>query len=113
MTRATAEQIINHKRGHDEVVLDDGSTVLVRGLAHNEAHALQEIEDARERDVFMLTTALLEPQMTEAQVHAWFALEGATGELLRVAEKITTLSGRQQGQGKDATKSVPRRRGRR
>ncbi|HET6344613.1 MAG TPA: hypothetical protein VFH51_06755, partial [Myxococcota bacterium] len=77
-----------------------------------EAHALRDQESVADRDALMIATGLVDPVMTMEQVREWFAIEGESGNLQRVSVKITELSGMLEGQGKDATKSVPRRRGR-
>lgn len=111
MARLTAEQILARKLGQEEVDLGDGATVLVRGLNHNEAHQVNQRGDARERDVEMVHLGMVDPAMSREQVEAWFGSDGP-GPLGKVSEAITRLSGLAPGQGKDATKSVPRRRGR-
>jgi hypothetical protein len=110
--RLTTQQILERKRGHQEVVLDGGGSVLVRGLAHAEAHQMREQETVAEKDAFMIATGLVDPVMTLEQVLEWFAIEGESGNLQLIAVKISELSGMLPGQGKDATKSVPRGRGR-
>lgn len=115
MAVLTREQILARKRGHETVALDpddpDAGEVVVRGLSRDETHEMMQLESVRDRDAFMVATGLVEPAMTTDDVAAWFA-EDATGPIDRVAKKITELSGMAAGQGKDATKSVPRRRGR-
>lgn len=113
MARLTREQILSAKRGHEEVELADGGTVLVRGMKHAEAHELRKLKTVREQDAFMIATCLLEPEMTLDDVDAWFDVEGSSGDLQRISAAISKLSGLVPGQGKDATKSVPRGRGRR
>lgn len=111
MAHLTREQLLARKLGQEVVDLGDGGTVLVRGLNRAEAHAMTERETARDRELYMIATGLLDPQMTEDDVAAWFAADSA-GALDLVGKAITVLSGMAPGQGKDATKSVPRRRGR-
>lgn len=112
MANLTREQILARKRGEESVTLSDGGTVSVRGMKHNEAHALRELETIRERDAFMISCGLVDPAMTTEDVMAWFEVPGESGDLQLISSKISQLSGMDEGQGKDATKSVPRRRGR-
>jgi hypothetical protein len=111
MARLTREQVLARKLGQEEVDLGDGDTVMVRGLNRDQAHHLQTLEVIREREVYMIAVGMADPEMTEEDVAAWFAGDEA-GALDKIAKVITRLSGMADGQGKDATKSVPRRRGR-
>ena len=112
MARLTREQILARRLGFEDVDLGDGDTVQVRGLNRDEAHHLQSLETVRDRDVYLIATGMVDPEMTEEDVAAWFA-QDATGPINDVGAAITRLSGMAPGQGKDATKSVPRGRGRR
>jgi len=107
MARLTREQVLARKLGHGVVDLGDGDTVEVRGLSRDEAHHLQTLEVVRDRDLYMIATGMVDPKMNEDDAAAWFAGDEA-GSLEKVANEITRLSGMADGQGKDATKSVPR-----
>jgi hypothetical protein len=111
MGQLTREQLLARKIGHEVVDLGDGSTVKVRGLNRDQAHTMQQLDTSRDRDLFMIAEGMIEPKMNEEDVAAWFAGD-ETGAIERVSKAIVRLSGMADGQGKDATKSVPRRRGR-
>jgi len=111
MGQLTREQLLARKIGHEVVDLGDGSTVKVRGLNRDQAHAMQQLDAGRARDLFMIATGMVAPEMSEEDVAVWFTGD-ETGAIERVSTAIVRLSGMADGQGKDATKSVPRGRGR-
>lgn len=109
MAVLSRDQILARKMGHELVDLGDGDQVKVRGLTRAEAHEMKEIETNPEREVRTLVLGLVEPELTEDDVRAWLA--GDTfGAIQPVLERIMSLSGMLEGQGKAATKSVPARR---
>lgn len=108
MAVLSRDQILARKMGREPVELGDGQ-VLVRGLTRAEAHAMKELDENYEREVRTLVLGLVEPELDEDDVRAWLA--GDTfGAIQPVLERIMSLSGMLEGQGKAATKSVPARR---
>jgi hypothetical protein len=109
MAVLSRDQILGRKLGRETVDVGDAGQVVVRGLTRAEAHDMKEIDGNPEREVRTLALGVVEPELTEDDVRAWMA--GATfGELQPVLERIMSLSGMLEGQGKEATKSVPARR---
>lgn len=112
MAILTREQILARKLGAEPVKLGDGSgEVLVRGLSRQESHAIGKLEDNAEREVQSLAAGLVDPAMSADDCRAWMGND-SFGALQPVVQRIMELSGMAPGQGKDATKSVPRSRAR-
>lgn len=111
MTHLTRDEILARRVGQEVVTLADGSTVLVRGCTRRQAAQIQEAPDGEERDALMISFGLADPQLTPEDVLKWFA-EAPNGDVLLVTAAVLRASGMADGQAKDATKSVPRRRGR-
>jgi hypothetical protein len=120
MGQLTKAQILARKYGRDVVDLGDGETVTVRGLSRNEADRVAAAEKTVERDVspkvkqdaVMISIGLVDPVLSVDEVIDWFD-DAPAGDIKAIAQRIAELSGMGEGQGKQATKSVPRRRGRR
>lgn len=110
MAVLTREQILARKiAGKTEIVdLGDGSEVVVRGLTRAEAGRVGKIEDEQEVECMALHLALVEPTMSIDDVRTWQE-QDESGVIQRVVDEVQRLSGTAPGQGKDATKSVPRR----
>lgn len=113
MAVLTREQILARKvAGKVETVELDGGDVLVRGLTRGEASACGKLDDQDELEALALHLGLVDPALSLEDVRAWRDKD-ASGEIQNVVDKIQFMSGTAPGQGKDATKSVPRgRRGR-
>lgn len=85
-----------------EEVPVEGGTVTVRGLSRMELILAQKLEhDRPKQEQFLLSVAMVEPELTEGEVKAWQKQIGTCGEIETVARKINELS----GLGKDAAKS--------
>lgn len=109
--RLTREQILTRKIGGEVVTLPSGGTVKVRGLTRNQAQQVQDAPEGIDRDSMMIHLGLVDPELSAEDVVAWFDVAPA-GDVLAIAREVSRLSGMLEGQGKQATKSVPRRRGR-
>ena len=109
MAVLSREQILATKLGREHVDVGDQGQVVVRGLTRSEAHEMKDIEGNAEREVRTLSLGLVEPALSEDDVRAWMAA-ATFGSLQPVLERIMSLSGMLEGQGKEATKSVPARR---
>ena len=104
----TREQILARKTGRGVVKLADGE-VHIRALTRDEALAVRDLDTVAEQDNFIISTGLVEPQLSVEDVAAWAASDDA-GELSKVSEGIAELSGMTAKSGKAATKSAARRR---
>lgn len=97
-----------------DVEIPGVGTVRVRGLSHQEVLIQRKAADddnvdgpralAMERK--MLTLAMVDPAMTEAEVGEWQRTSPA-GDIKLVFEAVQALSGLQEGAAKAAYKSVP------
>jgi hypothetical protein len=98
----------------EQVELDQGVVVTVRGLTNAEVRKCRETakDDRKRYEYLLVTTGMTDPKMTEAEVSLW--LEGdpddpddvgaPAGDAVQVMSAIQRLSGLAKG---DATKSVP------
>lgn len=111
MARLTRAAILALAIGHEEVDLGDGDTVEVRGLSRREAAEVQKADEGETRDAVMISLGLVDPVLTVDEVSAWFGTVPA-GHANTLAAAIMRLSAMGDGQAKEYTKSVPRRRGR-
>lgn len=109
MAVLSREQILARKvAGRTEPVqLDDGE-VVVRGLSRSEASMCGRLDDQDDVETLALHFGLVEPHLSQDEVRLWRS-QDESGELQKVVDAIQRLSGTAPGQGKDATKSVPRR----
>lgn len=96
----TREEILNKTIGHVVLTLPSGGQVKVRGLTRNEAIAVQQLEDMREKDNAMIAAGLVEPAMTVDDVAAWAEIPGSAGDTTEVSFQIATMSGFSEGAGK-------------
>lgn len=96
----------------ERVELDQGA-VIVRGLSRGEQRAVGRLgDDVDGAEELGLSYALVEPAMTLEDVHEWCQDPDAAADIAAVVAVVHRLSGMAPGQGKDATKSVPRGRSR-
>jgi len=112
MAVLTREQILARKVAGvtEEVDLGDGSSVIVRGLSRREASETSKVDDDFEEvEILALHYGLVDPPLSVDDVRAWRAGDQSEN-VQKVVSVIQRLSGSAPGQGKDATKSVPRRR---
>ncbi len=103
--------LLARRLGHDEVTLDDGSVVVVRGLSRTEV--VQDLHsmgpEARADGAFerrMLALGMIDPELTEDEVGMWQE-NSIAGEIEEVTNVIMRLSGLAPGDEKAAYKSIP------
>lgn len=110
MAVLTREQVLARKvAGRTETVELDGGEVVVRGLSRGEASVCGKLDDQDDVEAMALHLGLVEPALSLEDATAWRE-QDESGEIQKVVDAIQRLSGTAPGQGKDATKSVPRRR---
>lgn len=85
--------------------------LILRGLTHDEALALQEysVKEKTTNAMYeqrMLSKALVWPEMTEGQIKAWQKASPA-GEINDLVKVVQRLSGMDKESAKNAYKSVP------
>lgn len=95
----------------DEDLVDVGDGVVrVRALTRAEAVRVRASGDGpAEQEPMILLLGVVEPKLTEADVKAWMD-NAPAGDIQPVIVRIADLSGMAETSGKEATKSVPRRR---
>lgn len=99
MANLTREQILARKTGRGMATLPDGSTVAIRALTRDEVLEMQGFEDLRDRDNYIVATALTDPVLSVDDVAAW-AATGDAGDLAEITDAVAWLSGLKQGAGK-------------
>lgn len=87
----------------DDVQLVSGRWVRVRGLTRAEAIRMQDIQSTFERERYGLSRGMLIPRMNEPQVEAWMKA-AAAGEMSPASDRITQLSGMDEGAEKEAVR---------
>lgn len=94
----------------EQVQIGDGPDdhVIIRGLTRNEALTVQDLPTTIDKDNFMLSTALVDPVLSVADVAAWADADDA-GVLVKVSEAIVTLSGMGEGAGKSGVARTRKR----
>jgi hypothetical protein len=99
---ASAEELTSQRADEEDLRLPSGKLVRVRGLARYEVFGMQKskadggIKTEAEWEQRMVHLALVQPQMTEQQVHDW--QQGpAGGDMEELTEKIRDLSKLGQG----------------
>ncbi|HYF73908.1 MAG TPA: hypothetical protein VD864_13855 [Nocardioides sp.] len=109
MGKATKDHLLKGGRGRgtDTVTLSDGMTVTVRALSRNEALGVQDLATTQEKDDFIISKGMTDPQLTPAEVSEWGAAAPA-GDLQAVSRRIAELSGMLPDSGKEAYKSAGR-----
>lgn len=94
----------------ERVELDQGA-VIVRGLSRREQRQIGGLgDDVDAAEELGLSYALVEPAMTLDDVHEWCQDPDSAPDIAAVVAVVHRLSGMAPGAGKDATKSVSRRR---
>jgi hypothetical protein len=106
MAHLTRSQILARKVGTEEVTLDGGATVTVRGITRKQAETIQAAEEGVVRDATMISLGLVSPALSVDDVATWFESAPA-GDAKTLSAAIMRLSGMTDEAGKDATKSVP------
>lgn len=84
--------------------------IILRGLTHDEALALQEYSKQKDTDNAMyeqrmLRHAMVWPQMSVSQIKAW-QKSSVAGELMDILSVVRRLSGMDEDSAKNAYKSV-------
>jgi hypothetical protein len=89
-----------------EVEIDGVGTVTVRGLSRYELHLSGKgADDAAVIERRMIAIAMVDPELTEAEVELW-QKNSSAGELAAVTVAIRDLSGLKSGADKEAYKSL-------
>lgn len=93
---ATAEELIqdNSEVTEESFELKNGKIVWIKPL--NRKQALKFRAKKMPRDVFeqiLVSMAMVEPQMTRAQIAAWQESDKADGNLHRLTNRISEISG--------------------
>lgn len=89
----------------EEVEVGALGTIRIRSLSRSEVLAFRnrKVEDAAEMERVLISTALVEPVLTEDEVGQWQAASSA-GELEPVTQAISRLSGLDTAAAKEAVK---------
>jgi hypothetical protein len=90
-----------------DVKIEGVGTVTVRGLSRYELLLAQKKypDDSLRQERFILAAALVDPEMTEADVETWQKVSGPL-EINEVATKVNELSGISQGAAKSDVPEV-------
>lgn len=106
MTPLSKETLLARTLPEEDVKLADG-TVRVRGLSRAEAVKVANLQkDIDAAEVFILACALIEPEMSEAEVRAWREV-APSGEIDAVADAVLGLSGLTQEAAEAALRRFP------
>lgn len=98
------EDLIKTRFGVEDVEIPGVGTVKVRPLTRGEALQLQGVEmDVVEMEQKLLSRAMVEPKLTEAEVKEWQD-NSAAGEIQVITEAIIRLSGMEQYAAREAMK---------
>lgn len=97
-----------------EEVPTHAGPVVVRGLTRGEALALGQLRDAGEMTVaeyeqHMVSTAMISPKMTPAEVAKWQTVDQAGGPLGDVTDTIARLSKLSEGANKSGVRRARRK----
>lgn len=96
------EDLLKQMFGIQEVELQRGGTVKVRGLTRAEAHTVKDKKMTEEEsEQFVLSLAVVEPKLSKDDVRAWQENSPA-GEIQDVYEAIVRLSGMEKAAAKAA-----------
>lgn len=109
MAIASVEALTAARLGEATVTIENIGDLIIRSLTRGQALALNDVESLEDKDNLMISMGVVNPKLSIEQVQAW-AENAPAGELGPVSEAIARLSGMTRDSGKDATKSVPRRR---
>lgn len=101
----TPDELIADDAGDDEIGIDvelpSGGRIRVRGLSRAEHLWIGKgTDDAAEIEARMLSKAMMQPTMSEAQIKAWQKKRGATKDLDTAGSAVRALSGFGEGAGK-------------
>lgn len=101
----TPDELIADDAGDDEIGIDvdlpSGGRVRVRGLSRAEHLWIGKgTDDAAEIEARLLSKAMLQPTMSQAQINAWQKRRGATADLGAASDAVRRLSGFGEGANK-------------
>lgn len=101
----TPDELIADDAGDDEIGIDvqlpSGGRVRVRGLSRAEHLWIGKgTDDAAEIEARLLSVAMIQPTMTEAQVKAWQKKRAATADLQAASTAVRNVSGFGEGANK-------------
>lgn len=103
--RADKDALFASSLPEADVDIPGKGTVRVRALTRAEAMSMQQVRPGPDRVAVierkMLALALVDPEMTEAEVGRWQKASTA-GEMERVGKKVQELSGMTDGAAKEA-----------
>jgi hypothetical protein len=113
MSRVDKEALFKSRLNEEEVEVPGVGVVRVRGLSRVEVISVRKATDSEHIDGprtlvierKMLAAALVDPQLTEAEVKRWQEASAA-GEMEPVIAAVQRLSGMEDGAAKAAYKSV-------
>lgn len=95
------ERLFKPRLPEADVDVEGLGTVRVRGLSRIEALSVQKATGAEAMERKMLALAMVDPELTEAEVGRWQKASTA-GEIEPVTDKVSELSGMTQGAAKKA-----------
>lgn len=105
MARAQKDALFATKLPEEDVDIPGKGTVRVRALTRTEALACQQVKQGPDRvaaiERKMLAMAIVDPEMTEADIGRWQKASTA-GEMEPVGAKVQELSGMTEGAAKEA-----------
>lgn len=99
MANLTRAQILARKVGREIVSLPDGSTVEIRGVTHDEVSTSNKFADVNERTAYIVSKALVDPELSFDDVIAW-TQSGDAGDITAISEAVAVLSRLNEGAGK-------------
>jgi hypothetical protein len=98
------ERLFKPRLPEAEVEVEGIGTIRVRGLSRIEAMLVQKANGIAAMERTMLALAMVDPELTEAEVSRWQKASTA-GELEPVTQKISELSGMTQESAKEAMRT--------
>lgn len=105
MARAQKDALFATSLPEEDVDIPGKGTVRVRALTRSEALACQQVKQGPDRvaaiERKMLAMAIVDPEMTEADVGRW-QKASTVGEMEPVGAKVQELSGMTEGAAKEA-----------
>lgn len=101
------KDLLSRRCREDDVELPDGSgTVRVRSLTRAEIKQISDgVDDGKDMEAVSLSWALVDPPLTENEAAEWLST-ASFGEIERVNQRITELSGIAGRADKEAYKSL-------
>lgn len=104
-TAVTKEDLLKKRFGVEDFEIPGVGLVKIKPLSRAEAMSVQGTEiPVIELERYILSKALVEPKMTEADVQAWQESSPA-GELEPLLDRVVEISGMKKAASKEAVKS--------